>query len=543
MNEEPNIPDPSTQVELNESLKLAIETNNTKIIKLFIESGGDPNTKQSNGNTLLLSNISTQDIDMITFLLEKGADPNMKSEKGISPIAFACLIKNVEILKLLLEKGADPNTMLNNKNSVLTSVIGIQHVEMVKVLLEHGADPNKKDDAGYVPLATAFKYQNKEIINMLVKAGAERNIDMFNKTKNTINALNFVEINYPITKTNYTKAINELKKDCPSKEFPTIPGGNCWIDSTMVGLTYAPDIGRTMRAALIGAIVQLEESNVSNVTELHTTIDSWNLKRAWKIYISRMLLFFLIGNKEDRQSSLTCPLLSTWIEEYRKYTLSSGRGNVTKAGGNVEYAIKGILNGLTLGEHIVYQESDRKTHKLDINETPVSKEELASYEPQLMYVIVKTVRNTSHVVVFFICSGQLYLYDNNHGLFPFEGMSEFPTNLTIQYTIATIDGIRKYVSVEYSIQTRSKSQTLLHPLIKPVKSMQAPTTDIWSFSSYSMIYSKQVYNVLRRGENIMNMASAPRYRRLSLPLTRVKTVKRSLGGSMKRRKTRKYRNA
>ena len=93
-------------------LKLAIQKNDNKLIKKFLQKGVDVNT--CNG-ILLRKMCDRGNIKMVKYLLDNNARIDYFYH---APLAIASLQGNLEIVKLLLEKEADP-TLLDSKAVVM----------------------------------------------------------------------------------------------------------------------------------------------------------------------------------------------------------------------------------------------------------------------------------------------------------------------------------------------------------------------------------------------------------------------------------------
>ena len=117
----------------------AAQKNLSKVAKLLLESGANPNLQSHSGETALFFNIvngsaeieslplnSTKiskyggetalmytiiynSIDVAKLLLENGANPNLQNSGGDTPLIFASIMNNSKVLKMLLKYKADPN--------------------------------------------------------------------------------------------------------------------------------------------------------------------------------------------------------------------------------------------------------------------------------------------------------------------------------------------------------------------------------------------------------------------------------------------------
>ena len=81
-------------------INCAASSNNTKMMKLILKLGGDPNFGARCGTTPIIVATKQGNPAMIKILLEAGANPNVFSE-GSCPLTTAKRSKYTEIVKLL----------------------------------------------------------------------------------------------------------------------------------------------------------------------------------------------------------------------------------------------------------------------------------------------------------------------------------------------------------------------------------------------------------------------------------------------------------
>jgi hypothetical protein len=123
--------------------------NYTELEK-YIDNGGDPNTYNDNGWSILFYYISL--LDCFELLLERGANPNQSyfKDKETFPLFHCICYYNTQHIKLLLKFGADPNCMDHGITPLhkITNYYGNLFIELFNLLMNSGADINIKTKNG-----------------------------------------------------------------------------------------------------------------------------------------------------------------------------------------------------------------------------------------------------------------------------------------------------------------------------------------------------------------------------------------------------------
>lgn len=163
-------------------LHIAVMFNKEKAAKILLKNGADVNIKNNFGETPLLK-VKTK--TMAELLLSKGADVNAQDYLGKTPLHK--VVNNPEIAKLLIEKGADVNAKTEFENR--TPLFDVTNKEIAEMLIEKGADVNAlskneplgpdENNAYFVvsktPLHHAIQHENYEIAELLIAKGADMN--------------------------------------------------------------------------------------------------------------------------------------------------------------------------------------------------------------------------------------------------------------------------------------------------------------------------------------------------------------------------------
>ena len=106
-----------------------------------LAAGGDPNSPDDAGYTLLHITVQERHVEMAELLLRSGADPNRADKRGNGPLFTAVMAAcradrteaNLTLVALLLRSGADPAQKNNIGRSPL-EMAGISGDEPVQTL-------------------------------------------------------------------------------------------------------------------------------------------------------------------------------------------------------------------------------------------------------------------------------------------------------------------------------------------------------------------------------------------------------------------------
>jgi hypothetical protein len=177
-----------------------------ELIKQCLDEGADPNIKNADGETPLLSVMQIDDYNTAKLLVEHGAnleafkDSNFfyqhiknnnydvvellikakanlnKTKDNKSPLHFAVESKNYDIAELLAKAGAETNIIDNDGRSLLHIAVYSDDYRMAKLLVEHGAKVDLADKKYVNILHQAIQSNNSDMVKLLLDAGANPNI-------------------------------------------------------------------------------------------------------------------------------------------------------------------------------------------------------------------------------------------------------------------------------------------------------------------------------------------------------------------------------
>nr|XP_027239378.1 ankyrin repeat and SOCS box protein 8-like [Penaeus vannamei] len=110
--------------------------------------GGDPNSRDSRGWTLLHHAVYKGAHEIAQLLIENGANVNASDRHDRTPLLLACYRGNHQIADLLLEAGAEVNVQDWAGQTPLHWAAYEGTVETVQLLLDFGADTTIKNKEG-----------------------------------------------------------------------------------------------------------------------------------------------------------------------------------------------------------------------------------------------------------------------------------------------------------------------------------------------------------------------------------------------------------
>lgn len=110
--------------------------NSEKVAGLLVTAGVDPNARQANGMTALMSAVFNGQEDVAKALLARGADVKLEA-KGFNALSLAVERGNKKMAKLLLEAGADPRARPGPGLSALDKAEQRGDKDMIELLKSH----------------------------------------------------------------------------------------------------------------------------------------------------------------------------------------------------------------------------------------------------------------------------------------------------------------------------------------------------------------------------------------------------------------------
>ncbi|MBW5397594.1 ankyrin repeat domain-containing protein, partial [Brachyspira pilosicoli] len=171
---------------LDELLFSAVEDNNIKKVKSYLDQGANCNALDSYDRTALINaSVSGYD-DIAKLLIEEGTDVNIRDKAGATALMYTARDTNYEMVEFLLKNGADVNIRDTEGDTAL--YYSIEHnsrgqknetenaIKILNLLIKYGADVNTKNDKGTSLLDVSYRIsqsfdKNKEMFKILVENG------------------------------------------------------------------------------------------------------------------------------------------------------------------------------------------------------------------------------------------------------------------------------------------------------------------------------------------------------------------------------------
>ena len=127
------------------------------LVKMYLETGGDPNVQSADGDTALHKARNEE----TALILAELTDVNIKNNKGRSPLHSAARWGYIRVIQHLLDRGADVNAQDAEGNTPLHHAAEGCKAKAAELLLRRGADPTARNKEGKTPTDMAREQYEK----------------------------------------------------------------------------------------------------------------------------------------------------------------------------------------------------------------------------------------------------------------------------------------------------------------------------------------------------------------------------------------------
>lgn len=148
-----------------ELLLKAVNQGDIQTAGALLNQGLDPNTADTDGNTILMIAAGLGHRDLVAFLIGRKASVTRRSPHGDTALMFASLKGHLAVAKLLVENGAE---ISHGGWAPLHYAVFEGRPEVVKYLVEKGADKNALAPNGYTALMLAARNGQLEAARALL---------------------------------------------------------------------------------------------------------------------------------------------------------------------------------------------------------------------------------------------------------------------------------------------------------------------------------------------------------------------------------------
>ena len=153
---------------------------NIEKIRVFLNTGIDPNIVDKNGNTPLLVATKYRKARAINFLLVRGANPNIANKKGITPLHIAIDNNDYKLVRNLILRGANIDIATASGFTPLMSAVNKGNDKIANLLIKNGAKINAQNKKGYTALHIAGYNGSPNMVKKLIANKAALDIKTFN---------------------------------------------------------------------------------------------------------------------------------------------------------------------------------------------------------------------------------------------------------------------------------------------------------------------------------------------------------------------------
>ena len=153
-------------------LHLASQEGHLEVVRLLVDSGGNPNVKNGNEETPLSLASGNGKRKVAQFLLERGADSNSQDLQRRTPLHESSENGHLDVVLLLLNRGANVNAKEAHLWAPLHMAAKTGNLAVTLELLDRGAEREAQDDLRWTPLHIASQEGHQEVVRLLLNRRA-----------------------------------------------------------------------------------------------------------------------------------------------------------------------------------------------------------------------------------------------------------------------------------------------------------------------------------------------------------------------------------
>lgn len=131
-------------------------------------------TRSDSGEGALHIVAKRGDVAYLGFLLGKGADPNLRDGQGDTPLLTALLTGFIPGAEVLLKRGGNVNLANSRGETPLIRAVQLRNAEAVRLLLASGADPDQTDNVAGMSARDYAKVDTRSPVVAKMLADAEK---------------------------------------------------------------------------------------------------------------------------------------------------------------------------------------------------------------------------------------------------------------------------------------------------------------------------------------------------------------------------------